>query len=127
MLPGAGEELLLPFATADQLTSLLDLDGWTQERLDIARSREWIHAISEHYANDDRPRGSLVDLMYTMDPEMWTLVIGVGMLVLELAVDEDDARDLQKAGVKRVYTPKDFDLTRIMGEIVDVVSELNAA
>jgi hypothetical protein len=25
--------------------------------------------------------------------------------------------------VKRVYTPKDFDLTRIMGEIVDVVAE----
>ena len=27
------------------------------------------------------------------------------------------------AGVPRVYTPKDFDLTRIMGEIVDVVAE----
>ncbi|HIF92398.1 MAG TPA: protein meaA [Myxococcales bacterium] len=38
----------------------------------------------------------------------------------------DDAEELKKAGVVRVYTPKDFDLTRIMSEIVDVVSELNA-
>jgi (2R)-ethylmalonyl-CoA mutase len=42
-------------------------------------------------------------------------------------IPEDDALVLKKAGVKRVYTPKDFDLTRIMDEIVDVVSELNAA
>ena len=36
-------------------------------------------------------------------------------------------RELEKAGVRRVYTPKDFDLTRIMDEIVDVVAESNAA
>jgi len=42
-------------------------------------------------------------------------------------IPEDDAQALKKAGVKRVYTPKDFNLTRIMDEIVDVVSELNAA
>jgi len=42
-------------------------------------------------------------------------------------IPEDDARVLEKAGVKRVYTPKDFDLTRIMDEIVDVVSDQNAA
>ncbi len=38
-------------------------------------------------------------------------------------IPEDDAARLRQAGVKRVYTPKDFDLTRIMGEIVDVVAE----
>ena len=42
-------------------------------------------------------------------------------------IPEDDARELEKAGVRRVYTPKDFDFTRIMNEIVDVVSESNAA
>jgi (2R)-ethylmalonyl-CoA mutase len=41
-------------------------------------------------------------------------------------IPEDDAQELVKAGVRRVYTPKDFDLTRIMSEIVDVVSEQNA-
>lgn len=42
-------------------------------------------------------------------------------------IPEDDARKLRDAGVRRVYTPKDFDMTRIMDEIVDVVSESNAA
>jgi (2R)-ethylmalonyl-CoA mutase len=42
-------------------------------------------------------------------------------------IPEDDARKLRSAGVARVYTPKDFDLTRIMGEIVDVVEESRAA
>ena len=42
-------------------------------------------------------------------------------------IPDDDARALEEAGVRRVYTPKDFDLTKIMSEIVDVVSESNAA
>jgi len=41
-------------------------------------------------------------------------------------IPEEDAGKLRRAGVKRVYTPKDFDLTRIMGEIVDVVGESDA-
>ncbi len=42
-------------------------------------------------------------------------------------IPDDDAQNLEMAGVRRVYTPKDFNLTRIMDEIVDVVSELNVA
>ncbi len=34
-----------------------------------------------------------------------------------------DAAALREAGVARVYTPKDFDLNRIMGEIADLVGE----
>jgi len=34
-----------------------------------------------------------------------------------------DERALLAAGVSRVYTPKDFEVTRIMGDIVDVVAE----
>jgi (2R)-ethylmalonyl-CoA mutase len=41
-------------------------------------------------------------------------------------IPEDDAEALRGAGVRRVYTPKDFDLTRIMGEVVDVVAEAHA-
>jgi (2R)-ethylmalonyl-CoA mutase len=40
-------------------------------------------------------------------------------------IPEPDALRLQRAGVRRVFTPKDFDLNRIMGEIVDVVAEAN--
>jgi (2R)-ethylmalonyl-CoA mutase len=42
-------------------------------------------------------------------------------------IPEDDAEELRRAGVKRVYTPKDFDLTRLMDEIVDVVEEAHPA
>jgi (2R)-ethylmalonyl-CoA mutase len=38
-------------------------------------------------------------------------------------IPEGDAEELRSAGVKRVYTPKDFDLARLMDEIVDVVEE----
>jgi ethylmalonyl-CoA mutase len=34
-----------------------------------------------------------------------------------------DAKTLEEAGVARVYTPKDFDLNRIMGEIADLLAE----
>lgn len=97
-------ELLLPFATADQLTSLLDLDGWRRDRLDLPRAREWLHAIADHYGSGDRPRGALSDLIYAMDPELWTLVVGAGMAVIDLAVDEDDALDMAAAALSHFRT-----------------------
>jgi len=48
-------------------------------------------------------------------------------LVVGGIIPEEDAEVLRRAGVRRVYTPKDYDLTRIMGEIVDVVAESAAA
>jgi (2R)-ethylmalonyl-CoA mutase len=36
-----------------------------------------------------------------------------------------DAREMLDAGVARVYTPKDFEISRIMGDIVDLVAERN--
>ncbi len=42
-------------------------------------------------------------------------------------VPDDDAERLREAGVRRVYTPKDFDLNRIMEEIVELVAESGAA
>jgi (2R)-ethylmalonyl-CoA mutase len=38
-----------------------------------------------------------------------------------------DAKALREEGVARVYTPKDFDLNRIMGEIADLLAERHAA
>jgi (2R)-ethylmalonyl-CoA mutase len=38
-----------------------------------------------------------------------------------------DVAKLREAGVAGVYTPKDFDVNRIMGEIVDLVGERSAA
>ena len=38
-------------------------------------------------------------------------------------IPEEDRQPLLDRGVAAVYTPKDFDLTRIMGEILDLVGE----
>ena len=38
-------------------------------------------------------------------------------------IPADDAQKLEEAGVKRVYTPKDFDLSRILAELVELVAE----
>jgi ethylmalonyl-CoA mutase len=42
-------------------------------------------------------------------------------------IPEADAEPLREAGVAAVYTPKDFDLTKIMGDIVALVGERNGA
>ncbi len=40
-------------------------------------------------------------------------------------IPEQDVAALKQAGVAAVYTPKDFDLTRIVGDIVELVGERN--
>jgi (2R)-ethylmalonyl-CoA mutase len=42
-------------------------------------------------------------------------------------IPADDARQLTAAGVARVYTPKDFDLTAIMRDMVDLIDGKNKA
>ncbi|MGH0038245.1 MAG: protein meaA [Myxococcota bacterium] len=42
-------------------------------------------------------------------------------------IPDSDAEKLEAAGVRRVYTPKDFDMTRILSEIVDLVAECHGA
>jgi (2R)-ethylmalonyl-CoA mutase len=38
-----------------------------------------------------------------------------------------DAEKLQADGVARVYTPKDFEINRMMGDIVELVAQRNGA
>ncbi len=42
-------------------------------------------------------------------------------------IPEQDVAPLKQAGVAAVYTPKDFDLTRIIADVVELVSERNGA
>jgi len=55
--------------------------------------------------------------------------LGLGHLPVVLGgiIPDEDAAKLRQAGVRRVYTPKDFNLTRIMSDIVDVVEESGPA
>jgi (2R)-ethylmalonyl-CoA mutase len=36
-------------------------------------------------------------------------------------IPEHDAEQLRAAGVARVFTPKDFEITDVLGEIVDAI------
>jgi (2R)-ethylmalonyl-CoA mutase len=42
-------------------------------------------------------------------------------------IPETDAEELRKAGVRAVYTPKDFQIARILSDLVDFVREAHAA
>ena len=42
-------------------------------------------------------------------------------------IPDADAPALREAGVAAVYTPKDFELTRILRDIVAIVAERNGA
>ncbi len=58
-------------------------------------------------------------------PEIVRLVRNEGVeapIVLGGIIPEDDRPRLLAAGVEAVYTPKDFDLGRIMGEIADIAA-----
>ncbi|MEW6298205.1 MAG: cobalamin-dependent protein, partial [Thermodesulfobacteriota bacterium] len=41
-------------------------------------------------------------------------------------IPEDDAEQLRRAGVARVYTPKDFEMVRILSDMVAVVEAATA-
>jgi (2R)-ethylmalonyl-CoA mutase len=41
-------------------------------------------------------------------------------------IPEDDQHKLRELGVAAVYTPKDFELTRIMGELAGLVATRRA-
>ncbi len=57
----------------------------------------------------------VVDLLRASDSQVPVIVGGI--------IPPDDAKALTESGVARVYTPKDFDLNRIMGEIAELVAE----
>ena len=51
-----------------------------------------------------------------VDPERVPVVVGG-------VIPDEDAAKLRELGVGRVYTPKDFDLTLMMGELADLIAQ----
>ena len=49
-----------------------------------------------------------------VDPDVVPVIVGG-------VIPEDDERKLLELGVRRVYTPKDFDLSLMLGEIADLI------
>jgi (2R)-ethylmalonyl-CoA mutase len=52
---------------------------------------------------------------------------GIGNIPVILGgiIPQNDIPGMYSAGIKKVYTPRDFDLNKIMMEIADVVAEAN--
>jgi (2R)-ethylmalonyl-CoA mutase len=48
-------------------------------------------------------------------------------LVVGGIIPPEDAAELEKAGIAAVYTPKDFELNRIMSDVVRIVEQANGA
>jgi len=69
--------------------------------------------------------GSHGDLVPEVIRNMQERGIGHIPVVLGGIIPEHDVKGMCEAGVKKVYTPSDFDLNRIMMEIADLVAEAN--
>ena len=92
----------------------------TPEQIVQSARDEGVHVIGLSILSGSH--GVLVtDVLERLEKEGLAIPVVVGGII-----PEDDADALRGAGVRRVYTPKDFDLTRIMGEVVDVVAEVHA-
>ncbi|MFL5893588.1 MAG: methylmalonyl-CoA mutase family protein [Thermoleophilaceae bacterium] len=70
--------------------------------------------------------GSHMELIPSVIEELRTAGADVPVVVGGI-IPVADEKKLLDAGVARVYTPKDFKVTNIMGDIVDLVAERNAA
>ncbi len=97
-------DLVLPHATAEQITALFDLDAWRGDRVDVAKARAWLTEIVDAYSDSDHPRGALVELMMAMDPELWTMALLPGTAVMPLEADDADQRDQALDAVTNLAT-----------------------
>jgi (2R)-ethylmalonyl-CoA mutase len=99
-------------------------DGIRLEPAEIAASArdEGVHLVGLSILS-----GSHCVLVVDVLDKLRELGLGSLPVVVGGIIPEEDANKLCQAGVRRVYTPKDFDLTRIMSDIVDVVEEPSPA
>ena len=67
--------------------------------------------------------GSHIPLIEETLEEMRSAGIAETPLLVGGIIPEDDAERLRAMGVARVYTPKDFELNRIMFDIVALVDD----
>ncbi len=67
--------------------------------------------------------GSHLDLITEVIERMRELGIGAVPVVAGGIIPEGDATELRKRGVRAVYTPKDFEISKILEDLVDYVGE----
>ena len=71
--------------------------------------------------------GSHMALVPAMLDQLAKAGMGDVPVIIGGIIPEDDARALRKLGVAGVYTPKNFELGRIMSDIVEIIEQCQAA
>ena len=93
----------------------------TPARIAAAAVQEGVHVVGLSILS-----GSHAELIPSVLDELKAAGADVPVVVGGI-IPVADEKALLDAGVARVYTPKDFEVSRIMGDIVDLVAERNAA
>jgi len=93
----------------------------TPEQIANAAVQEGVHVVGLSILS-----GSHKELIPTVLEKLREAGADVPVVVGGI-IPQADERALLEAGVERVYTPKDFEISRIMGDIVDLVAERNGA
>jgi (2R)-ethylmalonyl-CoA mutase len=88
----------------------------TPAQIAAAAAKERAHVVGLSILS-----GSHVTLVEDVLTRLKSAGLGHVPVVVGGIIPAEDAARLEAAGVARVYTPKDFDLTQIMREILDVV------
>ena len=91
----------------------------TPSRIAQAAVQEGVHVVGLSILS-----GSHLELIPSVLDELRAAGADVPVIVGGI-IPVADAQRLLDLGVERVYTPKDFDISRIMGDIVDLVAERN--
>jgi (2R)-ethylmalonyl-CoA mutase len=94
----------------------------TPEQIVAAALDEGVHVVGLSILS-----GSHVPLVTEIMERMRAAELEDVPVVVGGIIPPADAKKLIAAGVSRVYTPKDFDLNAIMGDIVDIVERQEAA
>jgi len=93
----------------------------TPEQIVQAALEEGVHVVGLSILS-----GSHVSLVTEIMDRMRSADLADVPVVVGGIIPPEDAETLKGAGVSRVYTPKDFDLNAIVGEIVDIVEATQA-
>ena len=88
----------------------------TPEEITAAALQQSVHVIGLSILS-----GSHISLVKDVLDRLRASGLGHVPLVVGGIVPPEDAERLKAMGVARIYTPKDYDVCRIMGEIVDLV------
>ena len=108
-------DLVIPHATAEQLTGVLDLCAWKGDRVNSMEARGWLLAIADLRTGIDAVRGALIDTIYDMDPEMWVLALAPLTAVGEIDVEDDASSGMLQDHMAALHTWESPDGFYIVG------------